>query len=760
MSTTTQPPAPGGGTISEVADGAAAGTPSAAQSPAAFDEIHRLWLMVNESDNAIIVAGADTRIIHVNQGFTRMFGYERQEMLGRRISETLIGPHTDPQAVQSVLQRLRLPGSTHADLLLYSKAGRPMWVSVVANAVFDADGQFTNVVGVLTDITQTKMHEVLQHKVLDAMAHERPMLDIMSLICREVERIAPEVVASIVAVDAEGRIRTLAAPSLPATYSQALNGMPVGPQAGSCGTAIWRKEAVLTPDIATDPLWSPYPSLVRLLGFAACWSSPIQASDGRVLGTFAFYFREQRGPDALHRRLVDVSLHLCALALEREEARAHIHQLAFFDTLTGLPNRAMLRGRAERTLVDSDRGALPLAVLFIDLDRFKLVNDTQGHAAGDELLREMARRLVREVRGDDLVGRLAGDEFVAVLPHCAGDQAALTAERLLAVMAQPMPLGGVSVTAGASVGIAMFPDDGQNIDTLLRHADMAMYQAKADGRGRVRFFSDEMNRVVQERVALESALRDALREGSLRLHYQPQMDCRDSRRLVAVEALARWTHPNFGEVSPLRFIALAEECGLIGALGRWVLGEACRQLADWRRRGVVVPRVAVNVSAHDFRDPELPAFVAGLLATHNLLPADLTLEMTESVMLDTASPALSVIDAIHALGVRLSLDDFGTGYSSLSYLHRLPIDELKLDKGFVRDLATSPGAQALINTVVRIGESLSLTVVAEGVETQLQHDFLMERDCAVVQGYLFSRPLPAQALEEWLGLGLGCGVVG
>ncbi|HSV53146.1 MAG TPA: EAL domain-containing protein [Burkholderiaceae bacterium] len=745
MSKSSQLQAPPEGVSTVAADGAAA----PGERPAGFDEIHRLWLMVNESDNAIIVAGADTRIIHVNHGFTRMFGYERAEMLGRKISETLVGPHTDMQTVQSVLQRLKLAG-THADILFYSKAGRPVWVSVVANPMFDAKGEFTNVVGVFTDITQTKMHEVLQHKVLDAMAHERPMLDIMALVCREVERIAPEVVASIVAVDADGHVQTLAAPNLPPQFCEALDGMPIGPQAGSCGTSAWRKEPVLVTDIASDPLWAPYPALKAMLGFAACWSSPIQASDGRVLGTFAFYFRDKRGPDDLHRRLVDVSLHLCALALEREEARAHIHQLAFFDTLTGLPNRAMLRGRAERTLVDMHRGGAPLAVLFIDLDRFKLVNDTQGHAAGDELLREMAQRLVAEVRGDDLIGRLAGDEFVAVLPHCGAEQAALTAERLLAVMAEPMALGGISVNSGASVGIAMFPEDGQNIDTLLRHADMAMYQAKNDGRGRMRFFSDEMNRIAQERVALESALRDALRDGSLRLHYQPQMECRASHRLLGVEALARWTHPRFGEVAPLRFIALAEECGLIGKLGRWVLGEACRQLADWRSRGVPVPRVAVNVSPHDFRDPELPAIIAATLRAHGLTPADLTLEMTESVMLDTNSPALAVLEEVHALGVRLSLDDFGTGYSSLSYLHRLPIDELKLDKSFVRDLALNPVAQALINTVVRIGDSLSLTVVAEGVETTQQHAFLAERACPVVQGFLFSRPLPADELEKWM----------
>lgn len=743
MSNPPQSPVPAGEVSGIVA---AAG----AERPARSDEIHRLWAMVNESDNAIIVAGADTRIIHVNHGFTRMFGYECAEMLGRKISETLIGPHTDLQTVQSVLQRLRLPGSTHADILFYGKSGRPLWVSVVANPVFDAEGTFTNVVGVFTDITQTKMHEILQHKVLDAMAHERPMLDIMALVCREVERIAPEVAASILQVDGEGRIHTLAAPSLPPAYCRALEAMPIGPQAGSCGTAAWRKEAVMVTDIETDPLWAGYQALVPLLGFAACWSSPITANDGRVVGTFAFYYREKRGPDDLHRRLVDVSLHLCALTLEREEARAHIHQLAFFDTLTGLPNRAMLRGRAERTLVEMDRGAAPLAVLFIDLDRFKRVNDTQGHAAGDELLREVTRRLLSEVRGDDLVGRLAGDEFVAVLPHCNAEHAALTAERLLAEMAEPMALGGMSVSTGASIGIAMFPEDGQNIDTLLRHADMAMYQAKNDGRGRLRFFSDEMNRAAQERLALESALREALQGGGLRLHYQPQMDCRASHHLMGVEALARWTHPRFGEVAPLRFIALAEECGLIGQLGRWVLGEACRQFADWRRRGVLVPRVAVNVSPHDFRDPEFPATVAGLLREHGLTPADLTLELTESVMLDTSSPALAILEQVHALGVRLSLDDFGTGYSSLSYLHRLPIDEIKLDKSFVRDLATSPVAQALINTVVRIGDSLSLTVVAEGVETALQHAFLAERDCPVVQGYLFSRPLAPEALERWI----------
>jgi diguanylate cyclase (GGDEF)-like protein/PAS domain S-box-containing protein len=737
MSTTLLPP------DSAPPAGPAGGTPPASA--------ERLWQMVNASDNAIVVAGADTRIIHINPGFTRMFGYSEAEMMGRKISETLLGPHTDMQLVQSLLQKLRDPGSQQADLLLYRKSGRPVWVSLRVNPVFDEDGRFTNVVGVLTDITETKMHEVLQHKLLDAMVHERPMLDIMALVCREAERIAPEVIASILAVDGEGRLRVLAAPSLPPDYCAVLEGEPIGPQVGACGTAAWRKEPVFVADIASDPLWAPYRDRVPA-GFVSCWASPIAASDGRVLGTFAFYFRERHeGPSGLHRRLVDVSLHLCAMALEREETRAHIHQLAFFDALTGLPNRALLRSRVERTLVDMDRRSAPLALLFIDLDRFKLVNDSQGHAAGDELLRSVAERLVDELRGDDLVGRLAGDEFVAGLPQCNAEQAAHTAERLLAAIAQPLRVGGLSIVPGASIGIAMFPDDGHNVDTLLRHADMAMYQAKHDGRGGMRFFSDEMNRAAQERAAMEHALREALHDGALHLHYQPQVTVPAAGgRLHGVEALARWTHPVLGDIAPPRFIALAEECGLIGRLGRFVLAEACRQLADWRRRSVAVPRVAVNVSPHDFRDPDLPAYVAGLLRTHGLQPSELTLELTESTMLDTGSGTLDVIGQLHALGVRLSLDDFGTGYSSLSYLHRLPIDELKLDKSFVRDLSDHPTAQALINTVLRIGESLGLTVVAEGVETQAQSDFLAERGCDVAQGYLFARPLAPAALEQWI----------
>ncbi|WP_367846682.1 EAL domain-containing protein [Rhodoferax sp. WC2427] len=715
------------------------------------DSVRQLLEVVSQSHNAFIVGGPDTRITYANAGFTSMFGYTLDEVLGRTVSASLSGPHTDMQVVERIKRELKQPGGGRADILLYTKAGRPLWVSVVANPLFDAEGRFNGVVGVLADITLTKMHEVLQYKLLHAMAEELPLAQLMALVCREVERIAPEVVASILAVDAQGQLQPLAGPSLPVELSNAIAGLCIGPAVGSCGTAAWRGDPVTVTDIATDPLWAPFTHLILPYGLLACWSSPIKAHDGRVLGTFAFYYRTRRGPDAFHQRLVDVSLHLCALAMEREEARAHIHHLAFFDALTSLPNRKMLRTKAERAVAEALRSQEPLALLFINIDRFKHVNEEQGHGAGDVLLSEIANRLSLEVRGRDLVGRQAGDEFVAVLTGCSTEEAALAAERLLAAIAAPLVLpSGVTVHPNASVGVAMFPEDGHDFDTLLRQADLAMHQAKHDGRGCLRFFNDAMNRRTLERLSLEADLREALRLGQLQLHYQPQVSGPAGSVLYGVEALARWQHPRRGAVPPDQFIPLAEECGLIDELSRWGLGEACRQMADWRARGVAVPRVAVNLSARNFQNPGLPALVADLLRQHGLCPQDLTLEMTESVVMDTTAGVPATIDAVHALGVHLSLDDFGTGYSSLGYLHRLPIHELKLDKSFVQDLADNAAARALTNTVLRIGDGLDLTVVAEGVETAMQAEFLTARGCRVQQGYLYARPLPADGLEQWL----------
>lgn len=714
------------------------------------EHLQRLSLVADASDTAVMISDGDLRIAYVNAGFSRMLGWSLEEIHGEQ-ALALLAPQLPDAGIAEYDAALREGHSAEREEIVVGKDGQRYWAKIISNPIFDEAGRWSYTVTLLTDITRSKMHEALQHRALEAMAREQPLTEVLELICQEVERIAPEITASILEVDDQGRLRPLAAPSLPQDYCQQLDGVPIGPTVGSCGTAAWRNQTVRVDDIAHDPLWADFRQLVLPLGFIGCWSTPIRDSQGRVIGTFAFYFRKPRTEAALtfHQRLVDASAHLCTLALERERSRQRIRQLAFYDGLTGMPNRSLLQAKADQAIAAAARQEEPVAVLFIDLDRFKQVNDSLGHPAGDELLRQAADRMQSQLRASDIAGRLSGDEFVAVLPQCDADGAADIVERLQTLLAQPMTIANTVLTVSASVGIAMFPSDGRDMETLLQRADMAMYQAKSSGRGCFSFFSSEMNRLAQERLVLENALREALRKGQLHLHYQPQVELA-SGRLYGVEALARWRHPELGEISPARFIPLAEECGLVADLGRWALSEACRQLAAWRAKGLAVPAVAVNLSPTSFHNLDLPRMIADTLRGNALMPEDLTVELTENVLLDTNPSTMKTIEEVHAQGVRLSMDDFGTGYSSLSYLRRLPVSELKLDRSFVADLDHDEAARALSNAILGIGKSLHLTVVAEGVETATQHLMLREQGYPVAQGYLFSRPLAPLDFERWL----------
>ncbi|UDF36804.1 UNVERIFIED_ORG: EAL domain-containing protein [Shinella sp. XGS7] len=715
------------------------------------EHLQRLSLVADASDSAVLISDAESCIVYVNAGFSRMFGWTPEQAIGQA-PIALLAPQLSQQFVDEYRAALRAGCAVGREEIVSGQQGQRYWAKVISNPVMGPDGQWRYTVTILTDITRAKMHEALQHQVLEAMARERPLAEVLDMVCREVERIAPDVQASILEVDEQGLLHPLAGPSLPPEYSAQLDGLPIGPSVGSCGTAAWRRAPVQVDDIASDPLWADYRALALPLGLRACWSTPFCNSEGRVIGTFAFYYRsrvQDSEAQRFHQQLVEACTHLCTLALEREHARQRIRKLAFYDGLTGLPNRSLLQARADQAIASATRNAEPLAVLFLDLDRFKQINDTLGHAAGDALLRQVASRLQRELRSSDIAGRLSGDEFVVVLPQCDADQAADTVERLQALLAQPMEIADTRLAISASVGIAMFPADGREMETLLHRADMAMYQAKSGARGSFRFFSAEMNRLAQERLALETALREALRQGQLQLHYQPQIELA-SGRLHGVEALARWTHPELGPISPARFIPLAEECGLIAELGRWALREACRQLAEWRAQGLAVPAIAVNLSPTSFHNLELPSLIADALERHALKPQDLTLEITESVLVDTNPSTLKTLAEVHAQGVRLSMDDFGTGYSSLSYLRRLPVSELKLDRSFVADLEQDEAARALSRAILGIGQSLQLTVVAEGVESEQQNQLLREQGYPVAQGYLFARPLPPQEMARWL----------
>jgi len=714
------------------------------------DRRERLALMsmvADRTNRAVVVTDRRLRVVYTNAAFAAMFGHMPADAMGRRAVRLLAGPHTDHHAIRR-LRRAGVRDGGDEEILAYDRNGDEIWVAATTQVFRNEHGRVKFVFTLLTDISETRQLRSLQQLILGALADELPLTEIADQLCRRVEVLAPDIVCSVLHVDAAGLLHPLGGPSLPEAYSRALDGVPVGPDVGSCGTAAYSGKAVLASDIDGDLRWQPYKAMPLAAGLRACWSTPIKGKDGRVIGTFAFYFRERRGPSRWHQRITDACVQLCALAIERKEARAQIARLAYYDMLTGLPNRAQLRQLIDQMIAGCPPGQ-QVALVFLDLDHFKDVNDTLGHSAGDELLVGLTERL-REVIGPaGLLGRLGGDEFVVVLPDCDASRASRTAARVTEALASPLKLGTRQVPMSASMGISVYPDNAADIDTLMQQADVAMYQAKQGGRGTHRLFSADMNRLAEQRLVLSAALRGAIASGGLKLVYQPQIGMSDGG-LRGVEALTRWHDPVLGAVSPAKFIPLAEECGLIEQIGQWSIREACRQMAMWRRAGLDVPCVSVNLSPINFQNANLAGLVAETVAANGLPPQALMLEITESVIMNERSAAIETMTAIRELGVGLSLDDFGTGYSSLSRLAHLPIRELKIDRGFMHNIEHDASALAIATAVVRVGQSLKMTVVAEGVETEGQRNLLAALGCDVAQGFLYSPGLSPDAFEKWL----------
>jgi c-di-GMP-specific phosphodiesterase len=705
------------------------------------EELRLLSLAVNETDRAVIVLNEDRHIVYLNRASSQMFGYSREEALGKSATELL--KSTDPQTTKRIGEETRDRESFHGEMLFHAKDGREIWVSGSVNPVLDEIGKIKNLVVVLADITETRKIQRLQRLVLEAIIEGASLAEVANLLCLRVEEIAPEVVCSMVLVDAEGRLRPLANPSLPETYTRDLDGVKVGEKSGSCGTAVYLGEAVCTTDIERDPRWQGHNEIVLASGLRACWSSPIKMRDGRVAGTFAFYYRERRGPSPLHKELVLACVHLCMLAIEQNEVRQQLERLSRFDSLTGLPNRKSFYKIAEEVLRQEK-----VAFFALDIDRFKDVNTTLGHAAGERVLIEIAHRLQKLLQPPAVVARAAGDSFVAAVPRCDKSRASVLANKILKVLKEPVEVMGVVLTISVSVGIRLAEERNVSPHVMVEQASTAMHEAKISGRAGFSFFAPEMNAQMQERLLLGVALRSAITEGQLELYYQPQLRLK-TMKLIGVEALIRWRDPVRGEIFPEQFIPLAEEIGEIETVGCWSLREACKQLALWRDQEVSVQSVSVNLSPLHFRSPSLPTFVKNLLKEFNIAPGQLTLEITEGLMMDLRSETLERMMELHEIGVGISMDDFGTGFSSLSRLTRLPITELKLDRSFMRNFESDPGAQAVAKAVIGIGQSLGMKVIAEGVETEAQASLLAKLGCDAVQGYLYSLPMSASDLERW-----------
>lgn len=715
-----------------------------------FQEPGALSIIADKTDRGVLVTDADQNVIYVNRAFRDMLGQADTPPEGQLLADFLAERCTDKGFAARVADAVMRHATLTCEVAFKGTSGKEVWVSAAVTPVADRQtGELEQVVAVVADITHTRLVEDLQREVLGALAADAPVPDIMALLCRKVQGLAPNALCSILAVTTDDRLTVLAAPDLPAEFSAAIEGLAIGPAVGSCGTAAFRGVPVLVQDIATSPLWADFRDLPLPKEIVGCWSIPIKLRNGRVAAAFAFYFSETPEANPWIESVVSLCSDLCALTLERSEAKKRIEMLANVDTLTGLANRRQLQEQLHEVLAIARSLEQAVAVLILDVDHFKDVNDTLGHSAGDQLLVEIARRLKAQLRTGDVVGRVGGDEFVIAIHDCGAEEAARIAQRLLEYVAAPVAAQTLHLTMSASIGIAVYPEHGTDSETLLKHADTAVHEAKRRGRGKFHFFTEEMNRRVLDRLVLSVALREAIQSRTLRLVYQPQV-LLSSGELHGLEALARWHDPIHGEVPATRFIPLAEEYGLIESIDEWAVEAACSRIASWRAEGVPVPHVSVNLSPLSFRGGDIVGFISNALAAYGLQPEDLRVEITERVMMDQHPNSFATARAIEALGVRIAMDDFGTGYSSLSALSRLPIAELKIDRSFMLSIEQDQNAQALATAVIRIGHSLGMTVVAEGVESRAQADLLRSLGCHAAQGFIFARPLPADDVARWL----------
>jgi len=724
--------------------------------PDIADRHYWLEAMINHVPDYIYAKDTEGRFLIANEVTVADNGLESlQDLVGK--TDFDLHPHEFAQAVAGTERRVLETGEPIFGIeerAIVTK-GRDRWLMTSKVPLRSKSGKIIGIVGISRDITDRKSAERLlegQARLLEMIAKGKPLTEFFNELVLLIEALLPGIKGSILLLSEDGRhLLHGAAPSLDRAYSAAVHALEIGPNAGSCGTAAWRGEQVIVSDVYADPLWADYALLLKSSGLRSCWSTPILSRERKVLGTFALYAHEVATPCEQEQELIAMAAHLAGIAIERKRAEDRISFLAHHDALTGLPNRVLFEEQVDGMLEEIRERDQCAVLAFLDLDNFKLINDSLGHAAGDELLKAVAGRMRASVRKADFVVRVGGDEFIILLNGLPKERDIVLSrlEDIRSAIAMPLQLQGRSLQVSCSMGVACFPNQGRTAGELLANADMAMYRAKELGRDNIQVFTEEMAARAHERLQWQEELREALAGEEFLLHFQPQMNL-GTGRIFAAEALLRWNHPVRGIISPSVFIPLAEETGLIVPIGDWALRAACRQLKAWQDAGLPPLIISVNVSARQFRERNWASRVAEILKETGLEARYLELELTESLIMQDVPGAIATMHALEAIGVHLAIDDFGTGYSSLSALKRFPVRRLKIDRSFVTDIPLDADDMAITSAIISLAQKLGLRVIAEGVESEAQVEFLQKAGCDEIQGYFFSRPLSAEAFESLL----------
>ncbi|CAM3901598.1 EAL domain-containing protein [Mesobacillus thioparans] len=701
--------------------------------------------LFNFNHDACYALDIDGNFILFNEAAVEITGYPLDSALGMNFVSIV---HEDflEETIGHFKRVLRGERERFETVIIRKETGEQ--VNLLLTVVpIKVGNEILGVVGCAQDISENKRLEAMlsgKNRILKMMAKGASFQEVLDEIVFFIESFTNGAHCSILLADQEGkRLIHGSSPNLPPAYNKAVDGIQIGENVGSCGRAAFIKESVVVTDTEDDPLWEDYRGLELSHNLKACWSSPVFDDDHKVIGTLSIYYCRVSSPLENDRVIIEQATNLTSLVIQHYHAKKKIDFMAYHDALTNLPNRRFFDERAKQAIAGTKvEDGEKLCLMFLDLDRFKFVNDSLGHSIGDRLLVKVSEKF-KEILGEGaLFSRQGGDEFTILLEHTTKEKAQDIARVILEVLEEPIVIDGTDIFISTSIGMSFYPEDGEDVEMLLRTADVAMYQAKKQGRNNFQVYDVMLDAKAYEEMQIENELRKALEREEFVLHYQPIVNlCKNE--IKGAEALIRWENERVGKVPPDQFIPIAEETGLIIPIGEWVLKTALLQLKDWHENGLENLTMSVNLSIRQFYQPNLLAMIREAIELARIEPCFLTIEITESMTMDVEKASV-ILRELKKLGVGISIDDFGTGYSSLSYLKRFPIDHLKIDRCFVRDIAENKSDENIATTIILMAHNLGLSVIAEGVETASQLKLLRQHRCNEAQGYHFSRPVPAE----------------